>query len=330
MSRRRLTVAFDTAGGHRSGVGHLLRSIVLADQLQRLGATVSVLTPLTNDPLAAAALRNTRLPVSDEGGESPDVVVIDRPDTTSARLRRHHRRWPLARLVALDYYGAHVDGLAGVINLNQARDEKRRTEPHWQCRGLAYATLRASFAEWRRIRRKPPARVRRILVGFGGTDPLGWSSAAVDVLSGVVPSHVSIQVLAGRPLALNDRSTARSAVTCHIAVADPAPLLHGSDLAVIGGGTMMIEAACLGVPALVLPRTWEERVFARQFTRVGAVRALQTGAGFPFAALRREMTRLLDDRSARFGMRRAGRKLVDGCGAERVAKVIFAAGGLAA
>lgn len=326
MSERPLRVLFDTAGGHRAGVGHLLRTLTLVDELRRRGARVAVIRPIGASALLPILLKRARLRPVDAVGPQPDIVVVDRPDTTSAGLLRHHARWPSARLVALDYYGASVDGLTGVININPAREKNRRPRALWRRRGLEYATLRPSFSEWRGVRTTVPVRVRRILVGFGGTDPTGWTSSAVTALSDMLPSDVEIHVLSGAGALSYAPSPVRSHVTVHVSLPDPAPLLHASHVAVIGGGTMMIEAACLGVPALVIPRTPEEVGFARQFTRAGAVRVVSPRGGFPASGLRREMTRLLRDRPERLRMRSAGRSLVDGRGADRVADLIMTAG----
>jgi len=322
MFRGRVDVAFDTAGGHRAGVGHVVRALALAARVEQLGARVTAIAPAT-----ASALASRALPITTR---RPDVVAIDRPDTTADLLRRHNERWPGIRLVALDYYGESVDGLAAVVNLNEARERGAARRPRAYYRGLRYAVLRASFRQRRRVRTAVPARVRRILVGFGGTDPSGWTTAAVRALVPILSSAaMDIDILSGRPFPAGALDGVPR-VTLHVAVADPSALLQASDLVIIGGGTMMIEAACLGVPAIVIPRTLEERAFARQFTRVGAVRVLAPRAAFPGGALRREAARLFDDRHARLRMRRAGRALVDGRGAERVARLILKAGRVAA
>jgi spore coat polysaccharide biosynthesis predicted glycosyltransferase SpsG len=326
MSDRPLRVLFDTAGGHRAGVGHLLRTLTLVDQLRRRGARVGVIRPIGASAHLSMLLKRARLRPVDASGTRPDIVVVDRPDTTSAGLLRHHTRWPSARLVALDYYGASVDGLTGVINLNPSREKNRRPQPLWRRRGLEYATIRPSFSEWRVVRRTVPLRVKRVLVGFGGTDPTGWTSSAVTALSEMLPPEVEIHVLSGASALSNMRAPVRSHVIVHVSLPDPAALLHASHVAVIGGGTMMIEAACLGVPALVIPRTPEEVGFARQFRRAGAVRVLSPRGSFPASELGREMTRLLRDRPERLRMRSAGRSLVDGRGADRVADLIMATG----
>ncbi len=311
MSDAQLRVVFDTAGGRRAGVGHVLRSLALAERVREMGARPALLAPVT-----AGALSPVVLPVD---ADDAQVIVVDRPDTTADRLRRHHRRWPAARMVALDYYGVAVEGLAAVVNLNEAR-ERAVIRPRAYYRGLRFAILRPSFANARSRYRRVPAQVRRILVGFGGTDPSGWTDAALKALAAMLPSTAHTEVLSGRALPHAPRGPR---VTLHQAVADPAPLLRQCDLAIIGGGTMLMEAACLGLPAIVVPRTPDERVFARQFSRVGAARVVLSQGAFPARAVLRQVRRLLNDQEARADMHRAGRRLVDGRGSDRVARLIM-------
>jgi spore coat polysaccharide biosynthesis predicted glycosyltransferase SpsG len=294
-AREQIEVAFDTTGGRMWGVGHLVRALALAERVAALGARVTLIEPVTV-PLTTNRARWPR------ASRRPDVVAIDRPDTNDALIRGHHERWPGARLVALDYYGEAVDGLVTVINLNDGRRRKVKHRPRSIYHGLQYATLRPAFRAQRRSRRATPRRVRLVLVGFGGTDPFGWGPAATRALTAMLPEGVAIQAMR--------------------AVPDPAQLLARCDLAVIGGGTMMIEAACLGLPAIVIPRTPEERLFARQFERAGAVRMLTVRSTFPTLALQRRVKRILDDRAARERMSRAGRALVDCRGIDRVARLI--------
>ena len=317
MSSDAMSVVLETRGGRRAGVGHLIRSRALAACLRRRRAHVVLLsTPAGRAPRA------------------PDVVVVDRPDTSAAGLLGCHRRWPAARLVALDYYGPPVAGLEAVVNLNEAR-ERGWARPRVYRHGLRYATLRESFPRLRRERRYVPVRVRRITVGFGGTDPDRWSWLAVRAIRPVLPRDVRIDLLLGRASAgsgaRHDPSHADGFVRVRTAVEDPASLLQASDLLIIGGGPMMIEAACLGVPAVVVPRTVEERLFARQFVRAGAVRpALPRASRFPASAVQRQVAALFADQPVRRRMGREGRRLVDGRGMERVARLILQVGGRAA
>lgn len=320
-------VAFDTTGGMRIGVGHLLRSIVLAEQLRVLGAETTLLAMPTRIPsLGRRALHTAALAPMPNGGPPPSVVVVDRPDATAGRLDRLHRRWPDAVLVAMDYYGPAVDGLTLVVNLNEACEARTHAPGPVRACGLRHVMLRDSFRALRKHRRTEREDAEQVLLGFGGTDPDGWSEQAAGVIARCLPGKGSVHVLCGtRPR--TERLVARPvawATKRHVTVADPAPLLAASDLAVIGGGTMLAEAACLGIPAIVVPRTPMERLFARQFLAAGAACVVEPRNGrFPAPALARLVRSLTSDIEERLRMRRAGRRLVDGRGAERVARLII-------
>lgn len=291
-------MTIDTHGSVRAGVGHVLRSMALARQLRERGAEITLLSRVRPE-LSLARLAARGLRVRAAGDAAPQIVVVDRPDVSAERLARLHRRWPQAKLVALDYYGPPVDGLAAIVNLNEAR--RARAPVH--CRGLRYAILRPQFARLRKgaVRARP----RRVFLGFGGTDPRGWSKPAAAELAKALPRGVALHMIDG-------------------SVREVAGRLRTSDVAVIGGGTMLIEAACLGVPAVVVPRTPEELSFARRFARAGAARIIAPRGAFPAKRVRQEVLSLLADAGVRRNMGAAGRALVDGRGVERVAKVVLA------
>jgi spore coat polysaccharide biosynthesis predicted glycosyltransferase SpsG len=309
-SERRVHVLIDTAGGRRTGHGHLVRSRELARRLRRRGARVSWL----------AVARPSQV--------APSVIVIDRDDVTAEMITARHRQWPEAPIVALDYYGPPAEGVAAVINLNAGRASEwaPRSRPRRYLEGLEYATVRQSFVpirngRKRRERQEPP----RVLIGFGATDPRGWTAPALRAIASVGDGDVRVDVMSGSASAALSRAVKRHPhARLHVAVADPAPLVARSSLVIIGGGTMMIEAACLGVPAVVVPRTMSERMFARGFARVGAVRVVPVRHTFPGAAVRRVVASLLRDARARTRMRRRATALVDGHGADRVVMTILA------
>lgn len=316
-SRPKLRIAIDTDGSRSLGIGHVLRSLVLSRGLTATGAEVTWLHRPRNlsHPALSSIPKRT-------GSRSPDVLVIDRPDTTKALIDAHHERWPSTALVLLDYYGAPARGVSAVINLNLATPNHwpKRLRPAAYYEGLRFATLREHVTRARRRVRAPRARMTRVLVGFGGTDPSGWTLPATLAVAATAGATVDV-------IGAVDRKSAAGAarVKWHGAVAEPSALFAGADLCVIGGGTMLIEAACLGVPAIVIPRTRAEAVFARSFAMAGTAKVLPVAAGFPRTALASAIARLRP-RSVRASMHRAGRTLVDGRGRDRVVKAILRAG----
>jgi spore coat polysaccharide biosynthesis predicted glycosyltransferase SpsG len=98
-------------------------------------------------------------------------------------------------------------------------------------------------------------------------------------------------------------------------------------VAILAGGVTLYEACAIGVPAIAVALSRHQHLTVRGIARAGA--AIEAGgaygryvvAGFsrPAAKIARLTERLLDDAAARRRIRAAGRRLVDGNGAFRVA-----------
>lgn len=325
-----MLVLFDVSGGQRAGVGHVIRSLELATRLLKLGVDVVFLPP--GGRSVTLLVERSSFPVTPlarvSAHGSPSVVLVDRPDTSAIRLKRHHQRWPRARLIALDYYGQVVGGVDAVINLNRWRV---RAGTAWSngCeyrQGLTFATLREAFRSERSARPRARRSLQRLFLAFGGTDPSGWTRHAIHALAPLVRAGPKLDVVVGRRSAEVDRAvqavgTAR--VHLHESVSDPAALLGRCDVAVIGGGTMMMECACLGIPAVVVPRTKAERLFATDFAHAGAVVVVPPKGSFPVHRVAAAVGELAFDQAARRDMAAAGRQLIDGRGADRVVSLVM-------
>lgn len=311
---------FDTKGSARQGLGHVVRSVALADKLARAGFRVMFL-PLGS--ARATTIVSGRFSLASLGSmrkrSAPAVVIVDRPDHSAALFRKHRRRWPGTPIVALDCYVTGATHVDVTVNINRAFSRRmgRRTAPaHFE--GLGYAILRESFAAARPSRAKARPRLTRLFVALGATDPTGWTDDVIDALGPALDEGLRLEIVGGAA-AVRARKSRR--IRLHGAVADTARLLGRCDLAITGGGTLMMEAACLGVPAIVVPRTDAERVFSREFEAAGFAYVLETGGGFPATALVAAV-RTLTPRAERLRRAAAGRKVIDGRGAERVARIV--------
>jgi spore coat polysaccharide biosynthesis predicted glycosyltransferase SpsG len=302
-------------------MGHVVRSLELASRLQANHLRVAML------PSRSSRVRNLQ---SERGitvvgkGEQPDLIVVDRPDTSAGRIRHHRRQWPGARVVVLDYYGPVLSDLDVLVNLNRRRVRapvNRRVRCYRE--GLRYAILRESFHR-RRFDARRKTGPARVYVCFGGTDVRVWSTIALRAIAGAGALIEKIEVVVGRESPELQRAIAsvrEPQATLHVAVRDPSRLLARCDIAVVGGGTTLMEAACVGVPAIVIPRTKEERVFSRDFVRSGAAVALPD-LGRSEGRLRKVVAALAADAAARRRMSAAGRRLIDGRGTNRVLAMI--------
>jgi spore coat polysaccharide biosynthesis predicted glycosyltransferase SpsG len=113
-------------------------------------------------------------------------------------------------------------------------------------------------------------------------------------------------------------------------------------VAILAGGVTLYEACALGVPAVAVPLSRHQHITVRGIARAGAAidagrlpaeggshsaygaagssRRRGSGGSRPVERAVREAERLLGDAAARRRMSRAGRRLVDGHGAFRVAE----------
>src|SRR5262249_40185885 len=91
-----------------------------------------------------------------------------------------------------------------------------------------------------------------------------------------------------------------------------------SHLAVTGGNAWSLELACVGVPQLTVVTAEKDWAATNRLDEEGAATCLGWHATLNPAALRTAVTNVLEDPLERVLMARAGRKLIDGRGSDRV------------
>jgi spore coat polysaccharide biosynthesis predicted glycosyltransferase SpsG len=146
-----------------------------------------------------------------------------------------------------------------------------------------------------------------VLLALGGSDPTGLTPALAAALR-------------DQDLRVNLGPGYRAAAPSHGEVV-PGPhafvaALAGAELLVAAFGHSLLEAAYLGVPALIVVTRDDHREHAEAFARNGTAEIVAP------AMLRERVVALLADRAALEEMGRRGRDLVDGRGADRIVAAI--------
>jgi UDP-2,4-diacetamido-2,4,6-trideoxy-beta-L-altropyranose hydrolase len=193
--------------------------------------------------------------------------------------------------------------------------------------GPQYALLQPAYRQWREQTSVRHGPVSRILIFWGGADRKGLtrrslaaviSTGATKVAVDVVVTRYSHELEDIRRLAKSHRN-----VRVHSDLPTLAPLLAEADLAIGAGGTTTWERLCLGVPALVVTVAENQRAIAEEVARRGLIEYLghhdEVTDERLLHAVRDVLARDLREWSA------ACRSVVDGAGAERVARVLFLA-----
>jgi UDP-2,4-diacetamido-2,4,6-trideoxy-beta-L-altropyranose hydrolase len=192
--------------------------------------------------------------------------------------------------------------------------------------GPQYALLRPEFAERRPARARPPRRqAERLLITLGGADQHNISHRVLEALPRLEGAPLKTVLVVGPANPHRETLAAQASWPGLEIVVDPpdlAGLMIEADLAITGGSTSFWELACLGVPALIVVIADNQRAIARAAENAGATLVLGEHDHLDPRKLAAAITALSADPKRRHRMSEAGRNLVDGRGAVRVADAV--------
>jgi spore coat polysaccharide biosynthesis predicted glycosyltransferase SpsG len=332
---REARVLFRADGGESLGMGHVFRSLAIADVLR--GNTRAEIAFLMSDAHPPGVRT-----VSDHGYDvrtvepglpacldairafGPDILINDLPALDAAYLRAvSHLPVTTVNLVDtpddLQSTDAYEHLIVSVMNEDQKTPESFYGGPE-------YAILREHF------RGRPKAvreEARLVLLSFGGSDPQGLTLKAARAL-GALPAAVELVAVTGP--AFSDPRALESSLPSlprplrierEVGGDRLAELMLEADLMVGSGGMSVYEIAALGTPGVVLAQNEREDRRMREFARHGTVRYLGLGPDVADADLFAAVDSLLRDAPRRREMSARGRALVDGLGAARAADAVL-------
>jgi spore coat polysaccharide biosynthesis predicted glycosyltransferase SpsG len=316
-------------------MGHVVRCHWLASALRdTYGDAISFC--MNRDEIGISVVQSRGWPVlrvapEELGGVEGEalIIIIDLPDGVSAEaVRALRQRNPRTLVVLMD--GTCTGRIEADLVVSPI--ERLPDPSSWRgFRGLrfegpAYAILEPAFA---RVPRRLPSVVRepRILVSMGGSDPYGLTLQALRALESMSESfHVTIAI---GPAFLHDvelRTWLAGARRQYETRREDSllDLMVNSDLALVSFGTTVYELAAAGLPALALSITEDHAQSAEVFAQHGSLMHLGLFSTISAAQIQSAVRELLNGQQLRLGMAQRGQALVDGKGAERVAKLLVA------
>lgn len=333
---REARVLFRADGGPSLGMGHVFRSLAIADVLRgNTRAEIAFLMSAVHAP-GVRTVGDHGYDVRTVGpdleecleairGFAPDILINDLPALDAAYLRAvSHLPTTTVNLVDtpddLESTGHYEHLIVSVMNEDQQTPESFYGGPE-------YAILREHFRGRSKVVRDE---ARLVLLSFGGSDPQGLTVKAARVLT-ALPSAVELVAVTGPafsdPRALDSSLPALSRpvrIEREVGGERLAELMLEADLMVGSGGMSVYEIAALGTPGVVLAQNEREDKRMREFARHGTVRYLGLGPDVAEADLFAAVDGLLKDAALRREMSARGRALVDGLGAARAADAVLA------
>ena len=198
--------------------------------------------------------------------------------------------------------------------------------------GTRYALLRPKFTRYRPLRTAVPEVARRVLIAFGGPDPLDLSSKTLSAIERVSYAKLHVRVLVGaaNPKTASLRARARASggqVELVDHSSDWAGEMAWADVVIAPAGEACWELACMKVPALVTAITPGQIPLARSMAQAGAMVDLGPARLLTAQRIATALTSLCFDAETRARQIEVAHRLVDGAGAARVMAVMRALDG---
>lgn len=263
-----MRIIFRADGNAVIGLGHLVRSLALAAIVRPVAecwVAVQAPTPAVRQLIEEAQVRLWELPARAAAPEAAalapqlsarDIVVLDgyQFDTSYQQTLAASG----CRLVAIDDLRAWPMAVDLVINHSPGvTREQYQAGPQTRfCLGPEYSLLRAPFLAQAR-RPEPPAAIRRVLLCFGGADPLQLTCRCLAVLLslpgleeiGVVTGGAFLHLEALHALAAT-LPAGRVVFHQNAPAKEMAALLQWPQAVVCPASSILIESLVLGKAAL--------------------------------------------------------------------------------
>jgi spore coat polysaccharide biosynthesis predicted glycosyltransferase SpsG len=332
---RQPRILFRVDGSATIGMGHVYRSLAIADALRSSSRAeiAFLMTAEHGEGIRVASREGYTVRVSGDArletclelvrDFSPAILINDLPVVEERYLRAlAHVGATTVNLVDtlddLERAGHYAQVIVSVMN-------EDRATPEGFYGGPGYAILRSHFQGREKEIRVAP---RLVLLTFGGSDPQGLTLLAARALQGLPPG-IELLAVAGPAFSYREEferlcaTLARRVPLINEAGGHIADLMLEADVVVCSGGMSVYEVAALGTPAVVLGQNAREDARMRAFADHGTVEYLGLGTEVAEDTLRGAVSALLQDAERRSAMSGRGRRLVDGLGAARAAELVL-------
>lgn len=349
MTTQPRTLVLRADADSRTGAGHVMRGLALAQEWQGQGGEAVFVGHIQGGPLRQR-LESEGIQVYNLPAAHPDPLDLD---TFLPWLHVRHGQagwlaidgyhfdpsyhqalratgWPL--LVIDDYAHLPVYHADILVNPNAyAAEMPYRTEAQTLIlRGASFAMLRKEFRQAMAQRNvEEGGREWRsglhILVTMGGADPDNTTAKVVDTLEALGRNDMEVTIIVGplnpHSLALNERLRhADLKVKVLTSVTDMVPIIQSADLAISAAGSTCWELAALGVPMVVTVLADNQNQIAASLADHGVAINLGWHHEWQTGQAASVLSDLMDNVQKRQAMGRKGQQLIDGLGTNRIIK----------
>lgn len=323
-----------TDASSRTGVGHFMRMLALAEAWRELGGTVTFAGTFSTELASRAEALGCATRVRDAQVDDAtwtvaqlsttqhDVAVLDGYNFP-VEFQRAVRRSGTALLIVDDNGENGAYDADWILNVNLHASERAYASRNADAKLLMGPTYALVRGEFRRRSGAAKREGRRVLVTMGGADP---PDATRKVLEAITPAHrleATVLVGAANPRLREYEALAPPNVRLLFDVTDVAAVMAGCDVALVGAGGTLWELGVVGVPCVAVSLADNQVELAHALHARGAIdyagdaRSMTSGA-----AWLQHVTALLDEPDRAERLVASARQVVDGRGALRIAQLL--------
>ena len=338
MKNSEVRALIKVMGGPSIGMGHVMRSLELANELMRRG--VAVIGFQCNEDRTSEEKIQSKGFHCDVSGEEElsklidergvNFLLIDHPGELTGLCQTLRVAFSDLFIAALDQCDLDNERLDVIVNLFNHNPVLKvpTSEKVGYYEGLQYAVIRVDFVPYIHQEKVVPSKVENVLVSFGGSDPKKNTIKVVEALrlyplKGMVFHFILGANFAHRDVIIEMLRDLETECQVHEDVPHIEELMYRCDLGLSGGGTTMMEMACLGTPAIVVAQNMNEVRFAGHFASHDAVRHLGLAEKVGADEIMDTIADLAESREERKRMSAGGKRLIDGRGCERIVTTLL-------
>lgn len=339
MSRPRLLFRADAS--HELGFGHVARQCALIEEAEAqgyeaiamFGGDQAAIRAWSSDRRLTVDLRDWSATEIVQAAEHPRVraMYVDGPELGRTVIPKLPAR---IRSVLIDDLGKCALPVAAVINHNVHAPALAASYPAAERRllGRRYLMLRKDIRRYMRGACRPSNRSRlRVIISFGGSDPVGATARTLELLPPERP--LELVVIAGPgyrdevalKAALATAEAAGHAIDLRRSPEDPGALFVSADAAICSAGGTLGELAFLGCPALGYAIVHDQVAAARQQVRDGLIMGGRIWQESSDDVIRADIQQFLFDDVERRELRKRAMMTADSDGARRIIDETLAA-----
>ncbi len=327
----------------RTGSGHVMRCLTLAQPLRQTGAEIAFICQEIRgnliDLIESSGFRAIALSTPEGDWEADATATCASLGQADWVIVDHYGldwRWEsrvrqvAARIMTIDDLAdrRHDCNLLLDQNLVEDMDSRYLALLPATCRKLIgphFALLRPEFRLASQKHRDGD--IRRIFVFFGAGDPDNETTKALDAISLLNRPEIAVDVVVGASNpnfdSLSKLCRSLPNVTLHRQVGEMAKLMSKADLSIGAGGTITWERCALGLPSIVISIAANQEKGALAVANSGASIYLGRSEDVTVERILSALKHLLEDGRERLAMSECGKRLVDGLGTNRVANAIM-------